>query len=432
MAKINKCSATNASLSAFTWSDIMLLCSNGGLDSAAENQLKKTMIQAFVDSHYPGEIRQIGGDSKYKKGMWRARYYEDGKRKEFTCREKDDVYLKLYDYYKEKENSSHTLEAVFEMLKEYKTNQLNRSESTIINDESLFRELSAELRKTCIADISTDKVSNWIKTEFLTRVPKESRFKKTMQLLDQIFEYGIGQKLCVTNPMKSISMDLYVKDCDITKKADEEKFFSEEEIAKLLDYAQERTDNPRALMMLFCCYTGIRVGEVAALRTEDICDKFVHVHRQQVRGNRGTNPTKGNMTFSEVLYTKDERQHPHDGRYVPLLNDLAEVIELAKQIPGDSKYLFHDPDSDEMVTKDSYMKYLSRACKKLGISATNNHAFRIAFNSELIEIGFSSADRALILGQSVQTNERYYSKTDKRRLEDIRSRMESYEKEQAG
>ena len=290
----------------------------------------------------------------------------------------------------------------------------------------MFNELSAKLKNCYIADISTEMVSTWIKTEYLARVPKESRFKKTMQLLSQIFEYGIEQRLCVSNPMKGISMDLYIKDCDITKKADEDKFFSEDEIDKLLDYAKKHADNPRALIMMFCCYTGIRVGEAVAIQIEDISDKFVHIHRQQVRGNN----SNSKITFTEVLYTKDERQHPHDGRYVPLLDDLKKVIELAKQISGDSKYLFHDPDSSEMVTKDSYMKYLSRVCKKLGCQATNNHAFRIAYNSELIEMGFSSADRALILGQSVQTNEKYYSKSDKRRLEGIRSRMTAYEKEQ--
>jgi hypothetical protein len=78
------------------------------------------------------------------------------------------------------------------------------------------------------------------------------------------------------------------------------------------------------------------------------------------------------------------------------------------------------------------MRYLNRVCEKLGCQATNNHAFRIAFNSRLIEMGFSSADRALILGHSVQTNETWYSKRDKRRLESIRSRVAAYEKEQAG
>ena len=72
---------------------------------------------------------------------------------------------------------------------------------------------------------------------------------------------------------------------------------------------------------------------------------------------------------------------------------------------------------------DSYEQNLRRRCKRLEISTSNNHAFRIAFNSKLIELGFSAAERALILGHEVQTNENHYSVTDKRQLVDIRNRM---------
>lgn len=47
----------------------------------------------------------------------------------------------------------------------------------------------------------------------------------------------------------------------------------------------------------------------------------------------------------------------------------------------------------------------------------------MAFNSRLIEMGFSASDRALILGHEVQTNEAHYSLTDKRRMEDIKNRL---------
>ena len=69
------------------------------------------------------------------------------------------------------------------------------------------------------------------------------------------------------------------------------------------------------------------------------------------------------------------------------------------------------------------MQNLRRACEKLGFDTKNNHAFRIAFNSTLIEKGLSSADRALILGHAVQTNEHHYSVSDRRRLEGIRQKM---------
>ena len=70
----------------------------------------------------------------------------------------------------------------------------------------------------------------------------------------------------------------------------------------------------------------------------------------------------------------------------------------------------------------SYQLNLRRTCDKLGIETSNNHAFRIAYNSMLIEKGLSPADRALILGHAVQTNEHYYSVSDKRRLDEIRQK----------
>ena len=51
----------------------------------------------------------------------------------------------------------------------------------------------------------------------------------------------------------------------------------------------------------------------------------------------------------------------------------------------------------------------------------------MAFNSRLIEIGFSPSDRALILGHEVQTNESHYSLTDKRRLNSIKERIKNEE-----
>lgn len=99
------------------------------------------------------------------------------------------------------------------------------------------------------------------------------------------------------------------------------------------------------------------------------------------------------------------------------------MIELAKQLAGESEYVFHDKAGDQ-ISKTSYELHLRRACDRLGIETSNNHAFRIAFNSKLIEKGLSPADRALILGHAVQTNEHHYSVSDKRRLDTIRQKMQ--------
>lgn len=119
---------------------------------------------------------------------------------------------------------------------------------------------------------------------------------------------------------------------------------------------------------------------------------------------------------------KDERLHPHNGRLVPITPELREILDHANNLPGKSEYTFHNKKGEPLLA-DSYEQNLRRRCKRLEISTSNNHAFRIAYNSKLIELGFSAAERALILGHEVQTNENIYSVTDKRQLVDIRNRL---------
>ena len=122
-------------------------------------------------------------------------------------------------------------------------------------------------------------------------------------------------------------------------------------------------------------------------------------------------------------FTKDERMHPHNGRFIPITEDARRVIGLAMAIPEDTPYLFHEKICSKMIPTDGYAQNLRKRCRKLGCIPINNHAFRMAFSSRLIELSFSASDRALILGHEVQTNESHYSLTDKRRLDDIKERL---------
>ena len=96
---------------------------------------------------------------------------------------------------------------------------------------------------------------------------------------------------------------------------------------------------------------------------------------------------------------------------------------------------------EAMITEDSYNQNLRKRCQRVVRQIrnnkdldddskrvvenmpTNNHAFRVAFNSKLIDLGLNARERALILGHAVETNERFYSKRDERTLESIASRL---------
>ena len=106
-----------------------------------------------------------------------------------------------------------------------------------------------------------------------------------------------------------------------------------------------------------------------------------------------------------------------------MTDQIQQVLDLIQErIPMCEKgYLFHL--NGVPISKDSYEQNLSRRCKRLGIPKGNNHAFRMALNSELIDLGFSTAERAVLLGHTVRTNEQVYSLAGTHRVRGIGKRL---------
>lgn len=395
----------------------MLLLQCGDLENAMVADMITRAKEAYVRARHSQAITQMHSSNKYKDGLWKTYVLKDGKRKEVLRKTKPELYEALYDFYKAEEDATVTFEEAFNRLMRKKEDQLGRSHNTIRDDSRYFSYLSPILRNTLITDVTEEDLRIWLVKSYLPTKPRESALKKMLQILKQVFAYGMSKKLCVYNPAEYILFDDYVKGCNLQKKRPEEREFSEEECAALRRDALKHISNPRSVMRLFAMETGLRAGELSALLWSDVLEDFVHVHRQQVLDKKS-----GHQQFCDVPYTKDERKHPHGGRYVPRTERLDQVLEYAKALDGSSEYIFHDK-AGKPISKDSYMQNLRRACEKLGFDTKNNHAFRIAFNSTLIEKGLSSADRALILGHAVQTNEHHYSVSDRRRLEGIRQKM---------
>jgi integrase len=401
--------------------DLQLLFSCG-MESAKVNDMLTVAKRNYVKSKHSRAIFKLPPSKSWKNGCFKTYVYVDSKRKEITSSTEDKLIEKLYDFYYEEDNKAKTLGQVFELFMDYKKTCLNRSDKTIVTDRNRFKHVPQLLLEKDINEITDEDIRRFIVSNLLPNNPKPDFIKRMLQSLGAVFNYGIKKKICFDNPVRYIEAQDYYKQCDQKVKTDEEKAFSSEELSIITADAEKYLDNPRVLMSLLAKETGMRAGELAALHVDDVNDDFIHVHRQQIKVREGNH-----NNLVEVGYTKDERLHPHNGRFIPITDEARRVISLAKAIPGDSSYLFHDSNCSNMVPTDGYVHNLRKRCKRLGCIPTNNHAFRMAFNSRLIEIGLSPSDRALILGHEVQTNEAHYSLTDKRRLNNIKERIKNEE-----
>lgn len=384
--------------------------------------MSKTKIEAkklYVGIHHKLKISPLNAEAKKKNGYWYTHVYVDGKRKVVQKATEDEIYDFLYDFYREQESLPKTYDDVFNAFINYKREH-GRSESTIKEYQRINGFLKKGIRDKAIVLITEDELRKWLINDYLKRNPKKEALKKMLQLIKAVFSYGIRKKICLTNPAQDLLVEDYLKFCDLTTRTNEERSFSEEEIEKLRAYGLQDQLNPHAAVMLVAMETGMRAGELPALRKNDIADGYIYVHRQQIREPKTS--AKDKISFKEVEYTKNERSNPRGGRKIPITRACQEALDIALKLPGDSEYLFHHPDG-KPVLKDSYEYYLRRRCESLGIRTSNNHAFRVAFNARLIKAGVDANQRCYVLGHGMETNEKHYSFGDERTIEDVKNRL---------
>nr|MCR5311683.1 site-specific integrase [Lachnospiraceae bacterium] len=156
----------------------------------------------------------------------------------------------------------------------------------------------------------------------------------------------------------------------------------------------------------------------------DIEERSIHIHSQQL-----ARKVRGGKEYYLVPYTKNEKGESEDGRDYPLTRKLKELLleirNKQRTLGIDSEFIFCHEDGDWIKT-DAYITFLRRLCQSKGFKVTNNHALRMSLNSNvLIPMGISPADRAAMLGHSIETNLKYYSFAQKGYIDSVRAILDS-------
>ncbi len=388
---------------------VLLKCNQDSVEILSE-MLEEAKKRKFVKEHHTRSIVQIS--SGKKTGRWKT--YLGNPRKEVLRNTEKELIEYLYNYYMERDCPEPTYADIFEDLMDYKLNMLNRELKTIKTDRGIFNRFESKFAKHKISEITEEMLLEWIREAIADQYPTPNALKRLILQMRNVFDFAVRKRYCAYNPARNIDIGNYAKSCNLNRKSDEDKAFSLEELSALEDDANQHKDNPRALMILLAKETGMRAGEMPALLWEDIDDDYIHIHRQQLLDDT----VKGKRTYTEVQYTKNERTCPDDGRLFPITDPIKKVLDRAKLLPGKSEYVFHDQEGDP-IRKDSYELYLRRRCRILGMTTTNNHAFRMSLNSRFIDLGLNASQRALLLGHTVRTNELHYSLTDRRRMKEL-------------
>jgi len=353
----------------------------------------------------------------------------DGRKVKATTRE--GLIEKLFSLYSDG-LSDMTFQSVFKAALSEKAITENPKQNTLDKNKADFKRfISSELASKDIRSISDVELKKYIQHWVNTDHPTQKAYLSFKGVLNLTFTYACTHKLISINPLDFIKNKPYMKSCDTKKAKPEDKILSPDEIESLKAEVRRRMTMVKygdyyinGYAMLFAIETGVRVGELCAIKWEDVGENSIHIHSQQLY-----NKLPGGKEYYLAAYTKNEKGESEDGREFPLTKKLIALLSEIKQKQDDrniqSEFIFCHEDG-EWIKSDAYLTFLRRLCQSQNLKVTNNHALRMSLNSNvLIPMGISVADRAAMLGHSIETNLRYYSFAQKDYLDNVRAILDS-------
>ena len=187
-----------------------------------------------------------------------------------------------------------------------------------------------------------------------------------------------------------------------------------EEIARLEEVLHAE-GSLRGLGLRLCLYTGLRLGEVCALRWSDLSPdgKTLRIERtvQRLRNEDGPQRTALRL---------DTPKSGSSRRSVPVPDALAAELNACRG-PADSYLLTGTVRSMDPRT---YQFYFQRVLRQAEIRQVNFHILRHTFATRCIDLGLDAKSLSRVLGHSdVSTTLNIYVHPDQRRLRACQEQM---------
>ncbi|MGJ4850542.1 tyrosine-type recombinase/integrase [Bacillota bacterium Meth-B3] len=155
---------------------------------------------------------------------------------------------------------------------------------------------------------------------------------------------------------------------------------------------------------LLCLYTGLRVGELCALRWADVdfAGRMLRVRHaaQRIHAKRA-----GRKTALVMATPKSESSQ----RDIPLPDFLMKMLKALKAESGDCAFVFKSA-AGEMRDPRTMQQQLGRICKASGLQGVHMHTLRHSFATRCLEKGIRVEVLSALLGHSSpQITLKYYA-----------------------
>lgn len=331
-------------------------------------------------------------------------------------KERSELEKLIVEHYRTLEEKPH----IVDIFKEWVDAKLKFGEITpqthtrYENDFKRFFPQDNPLSLKYIADITDLELEMFIKGSIKKHQLTKKTFNGLKILIKGIFKYA--KKTGHT----SIHITLFLDELELSKnifavkerKSDESEVYSEEEIPLIKEYLLQK-DSLRYLGVLLVFVSGLRVGEISALKPEDITIKeksgLIHVCRTEVHYSKVDESEKRKNVVKVQEFAKSEAGNRHIIINSFAIQIIQRIIELN---PKPKEYLFEE--NGVRIKIRGFSGALKRTCKALNIPFRPMHKIRKTYGSTLLDNQVSEALVAKQMGHAdIATTKKFYYRNNK-------------------
>lgn len=237
------------------------------------------------------------------------------------------------------------------------------------------------IKKSCIGSIPIEKIKKEHIEQFLLSIThySDSTISKLYSALNLAFRLAVNRKIIKENLM--LDRELRVPKSD--KPVKKVHGFTDEEQAKFVKAANNyKPQAGRAnyrLQLMIELYSGMRMGEINALRPEDIDLKtgILHVRRTIT------------IDENDAPVIKSGTKTPAGQRDIPISNQLRPFLEeaLASMKENPDNLIFYNHKRKGPIPTSNVCASYKIICKAAGVPYRGQHALRHTFATRCIEAG---------------------------------------------
>lgn len=359
---------------------------------------------------------------KRKDGRWEGRY--------ILSREPNgkaiyrSVYGKTYNEVKKKLREKDTIlqyqkKNTMEILDDAAISWLNnikqsKKYSTYVKYENIYtKHIKGVLGNEKLSTITEQICENFIDskrycdTDYSIELSNSTLYS-IKNVLTQIIKYGTNNKTFIIENGQNNNYSL--------KKSDKNQIFTKIEQQRMFDYLVKDIDNYK-LGILVCLFTGIRLGEICALRRENI-----NLKNRTIRISETVQRIKSENADTKTELFVSTPKTVNSNRLVPICDTL---YNLLKDNLSEADYVIN---GSTVMEPRTYQYYFKKLITKLSIDNKNFHCIRHTFATNCISNGMDVKCLSEILGHSdVKTTlNKYVHPTMEQKISQINSLSNNY------